>query len=288
MAARIFTALAILTIIGAAYFGLETEKQVKKLQASFEKQHNDLVATKSALGKTETELKETKETLVTTQDTLVKAEAKLKEAQDSLVTAEASLKETQDKLTALEAEVAVLKSTLANLPGGTTIEGLGDQLKTLLSEKTRLEGEVAKFTTENAELKSEVETLIVSKTELEGTVSKQDGKLKKYEENIMQKGIRGRVMAVNSGWNFVVLNVGDKKGAALNRELVVVRNGQGIGKVKITSVEANQSIADIIPRSMIKGMTVEPGDTVIYTGDDIPKIEAPAESANAAEAAGNN
>lgn len=285
MAARIFTALAILTIIGAAYFGLETEKQVKKLQASFEKQHNDLVSTKSALGKTETELKETKDTLTTTQDSLAKTEAKLKEAQDSLVTAEASLKETQDKLTGLEAEIEVLKKMTEGSGG---IEGLKEKLDGLIAEKARLEGEVAKFTTENAELKSEVETLIVSKTELEGTVSKQDVKLKKYEENIMQKGIRGRVMAVNSGWNFVVLNVGDKKGAALNRELVVVRNGQGIGKVKITSVEANQSIADIIPRSMIKGMTVEPGDTVIYTGDDIPKIEAPAESANAAEAAGNN
>jgi len=75
-------------------------------------------------------------------------------------------------------------------------------------------------------------------------------------------------MAVNSGWGFCVLNIGDNQGAAANRVLVVARNGRGIGRVRITSVEATQSVADILPSTFLRGMYVQPGDSVIYTGDD--------------------
>jgi hypothetical protein len=86
----------------------------------------------------------------------------------------------------------------------------------------------------------------------------------------MQKGIQGRVMAVNHGWNFVVLSVGDKQGAVPNKQMVIVRDGQAIGKLRITNVERNQSVADVIPSSMVKGAVVEPGDSVIYVGDEKP------------------
>jgi len=285
MAAKVFTVLAILTIIGAAYFGFETEKQVKKLQASFQKEHDDLLATRSTLGKTETDLKESKETLASTQATLETIQPKLKDAEGKLAASETELTETKAKLAVLESEVDELRK-ISEGEGG--VEGLKEKLNSLISDKSRLEGEVTKFTTENAELKSEVETLIVSKTELEGAVAKQGKQIDKHDRFIMQKGIRGRVMAVNSGWNFVVLDVGDKKGAALNRELVVVRGGHSIGKVKITSVEANQSIADIMPRSMLKGMTVEPGDSVIYAGDDRPAPEDASTESAQSELPGNN
>jgi hypothetical protein len=50
--------------------------------------------------------------------------------------------------------------------------------------------------------------------------------------------------------------------------MIVVRNGQAIGKVKIINVEASQSVADIIPSSFVRGAYVQPGDEVIYTGED--------------------
>ena len=92
----------------------------------------------------------------------------------------------------------------------------------------------------------------------------------------MEKGTRGRVMAVNSGWGFAVLSIGDKQGAAANKVMIVGRNGQAIGKVKITSVEANQSIADIIPGSFVRGSFLQPGDEVIFTGEDKVKTEVAA------------
>ena len=99
----------------------------------------------------------------------------------------------------------------------------------------------------------------------------------------MVQGTRGTVTAVNSGWGFCVLSIGDKQGAATNRVLIVTRDGQSIGKVKITNVEASQSVADIVPGSFRKGVYVEPGDRVIYTGEDKVRVE----EAEATPAGGN-
>jgi hypothetical protein len=78
--------------------------------------------------------------------------------------------------------------------------------------------------------------------------------------------MQGRILAVNSGWNFVVLSVGDKQGVIVNAPLLVVRNNEPVARLRITSVEPSTSIADVIPGSVRRGITVQPGDTVIFEG----------------------
>ena len=71
---------------------------------------------------------------------------------------------------------------------------------------------------------------------------------------------------MNPSWNFVVLSLGDRQGVTANAEMVVMRRGTMIGRVRITSVEPSQSIADIMPASVPPGFAVQPGDRVIYPG----------------------
>jgi hypothetical protein len=80
------------------------------------------------------------------------------------------------------------------------------------------------------------------------------------------KGLEGQVLAVNPSWNFVVISIGDGAGVVPNAEMVVMRGGEAIAKVKITSVEKATSIADIVPGSIAHGVRVQPGDRVIYQG----------------------
>jgi hypothetical protein len=80
----------------------------------------------------------------------------------------------------------------------------------------------------------------------------------------MRTGLEGRILAVNQAWNFVVLSLGDRNGVIGNAEMLIKRGSQLIGKVRITSVEPSTSIADIIANSVRSGLTVQPGDTVIY------------------------
>ncbi|MEO8206512.1 MAG: hypothetical protein ABI615_10050, partial [Chthoniobacterales bacterium] len=61
---------------------------------------------------------------------------------------------------------------------------------------------------------------------------------------------------------------GDRNGVISNTEMLIKRNNQLIGKVRITSVERTTSIADIVSNSVPKGVTVQPGDKVIYQKTD--------------------
>ena len=79
-------------------------------------------------------------------------------------------------------------------------------------------------------------------------------------------GVHGTVLAYNQAYNFVVLNLGARNGVETNSEMIVLREGTLIGKIRISSVEPATAIGDIITNSLARGVQVQPGDTVIYAG----------------------
>jgi hypothetical protein len=79
-------------------------------------------------------------------------------------------------------------------------------------------------------------------------------------------GIHGTVLVVNQAYNFVVLNLGGRQGVEPNTEMLVLRGGSFIGRIRISSVEPATAIGDIITSSLARGVQVQPGDTVIYAG----------------------
>ncbi len=80
--------------------------------------------------------------------------------------------------------------------------------------------------------------------------------------------IRGTVLAVNPAYNFVVLNLGNRNGVEANAEMLVLRQGSVIGKIRISSVEPATAIGDVLGSSLARGVQVQPGDTVIYAGSN--------------------
>ena len=81
-------------------------------------------------------------------------------------------------------------------------------------------------------------------------------------------GLHGTILAVNQAYNFVVLNLGGRQGVQTNAELLVMRGGTLIGKIRVSSVEPATAIGDIISSSLPRGVQVQPGDTVVYVGTD--------------------
>ena len=79
-------------------------------------------------------------------------------------------------------------------------------------------------------------------------------------------GVRGTILAVNQAYNFVVLNLGGRQGVEPNAEMLVLRDGTLIGKIRVTSVEPSTAIGDIISSSLERGVQVQPGDIVVYAG----------------------
>ena len=93
-----------------------------------------------------------------------------------------------------------------------------------------------------------------------------EGEKKRRESGGNVLGVHGTVLAVNQAYNFVVLSMGDRQGVVPNSEMLVMRHGALIGKIRISSVELTTSIGDIITNSLARGVQVQTGDTVIYAG----------------------
>lgn len=79
-------------------------------------------------------------------------------------------------------------------------------------------------------------------------------------------GVHGSVLAYNQAYNFVVLNLGARNGVEPNSEMLVLRDGTLIGKIRISSVEPATAIGDIMTNSLARGVQVQTGDSVIYAG----------------------
>jgi hypothetical protein len=279
--AKILSALTLILALGATYLSFESKGRVEKLKAAADKEHSDLLSTK-------TELKTTKEKLKATEEDLEQTKADLEKNKEALRTTEADLTKAKGDLATATTELEQSKTKLADLQKKvdemTSAPGQDpkEMIAAMQAKTTELEGKVKTLENEKAELTTTVETLQSQRKDLDDRIAKQSTVIDRYQKNIMVKGIRGRVLAVNAGWGFCVLSIGDRQGAAANKVMVVARGGQSIGRVKIINVESSQSVADIIPSSFIRGTYVQPGDEVIFTGDDKVREEQPGESGSPA------
>jgi hypothetical protein len=59
-------------------------------------------------------------------------------------------------------------------------------------------------------------------------------------------GLRGRVLAVDPKFEFVVLDIGEQDGVLERGEMLVNRSGRFVARVRIMSVQPNRSIANVM------------------------------------------
>ena len=265
--AKVFSILTLVVALVATFFGFQSKELVGKLQVAADRDHTELVEKRAKLIKTEKELADTKAELATTKEELSKTQIELTATKSDLEKVKTELAAATEKLKTTETELADVKDKLKKI-GDVPVDELMKQIADMKARIPELDAKVAAGEKEIADLKAEKEGLIAQKKETESKMATQQKVVDRYQKNIMQKGIRGSVLAVNSGWGFCVLSIGDRQGAAANKIMIVARNGQAIGKVKIINVEASQSVADIIPSSFVRGTYVQPGDDVIFTGED--------------------
>ena len=105
------------------------------------------------------------------------------------------------------------------------------------------------------------------KSILQRNVASLKNKLAKYEDEsqvVAMPGLKGSVVTVDPKWEFVVINVGSQQGALEGGLLMVRRGDKLVGKVKIVSVEANRSVANVLPAWKQGDVAVAAGDQVLY------------------------
>lgn len=257
--AKILLGISLAIIIATAALGYMTREKVIALQG---------------------DLKETKSTLATTKTTLARTEADLKKTQDELTAAKATIEERDKEITKQKSDIEGLNTKLAdatkqveektaevtrlNEDMSKLKEKLGSvNPEEMVAKMNQTQADLEKARTELAEAKQVQATLEQQKKEADEKLANTERTVQEYKLGISRAGLTGKVLAYNAGWNFVVLSIGDKAGIKANAQLIVTRNSQPIGKVVVTTVEPQTSIADIIPGSVAKGQSVQPGDTVI-------------------------
>ncbi len=203
---------------------------------------------------------------------LAAASAEGSQVEDKLGVAEAQLIKSQTDKAALEAKLQAHGAEIAELRKRVATVGLNESASTEVLPmpgvgdlETQLEDTRRQLDAAEREKQALAKRLPARR---ERTVNVSASTRRAVVSRPANPSIRGSVLAVNQAYNFVVLNLGGRQGLEANAEMLVLRRGALIGKIRISSVEPATAIGDVVTTSLARGVQVQPGDVVIYAGPD--------------------
>ena len=254
--------LSILLLVLAAIFGALNSHKVKALRSS--------VANAETLRRTVENRSITQQRDLKTKETPAGGEeGTTAEAENKAAKAEAELAQLQKEKADLQARLDANKSEIVSLQK--RVEEAEKAAKP--SENPVAASSVTELQAQLDDARRQLDSAEKEKAFLSDKLqSAQERSAPPQEERkrrdtgVRRTGVRGTVLAVNQAYNFVVLNLGARQGVEPNSEMLVLREGTLIGKIRISSVEPATAIGDIITGSLARGVQVQPGDTVIYAG----------------------
>jgi DNA gyrase/topoisomerase IV subunit A len=198
----------------------DTERSLK------EQAQSDLARTRKELTDTQDDLAQTKQNLETTTTERDRLRGETDALTKQNTTLQRRLKETTDQLNNAQAELAAWAAS------GTTV----DQVKSIIAA-----AKAAQEALEVANAEKEI---------LEKELKKTLNRLAFYEDPTYKVnlpiGLKGTVLVADPKWDFVVLDIGEDDGVLENGELLVNRNGRLVAKIRIQSVQKDQSIANLL------------------------------------------
>ena len=269
---RTVSGLTIVFLVLAAFFGFLNIQKVKALRTN---------ATNAQVARDAAERRHAQQALnAQTGDTagaeqqskVAQAENRAAKAETDLVQVQKEKADLQAKLDANQQEIASLQkaaeaSKNANPPVAGSSPTEGAQTAELQSQVDDLRRQLDSAEKEKALLAEKIHETQERTTQSKETKKRREtGGLQRETVSPHRAGVHGTVLAYNQAYNFVVLNLGARNGVETNSEMLVLRDGTLIGKIRISSVEPATAIGDIITNSLARGVQVQPGDNVIYAG----------------------
>jgi uncharacterized phage infection (PIP) family protein YhgE len=261
---RNLSGVALVFLLFALIFTLMNGQKLKALRAGAAAPHIPMPAKVNAS---------------TSQDKFAEIETRAAKAETALAQAEKDKADLKGKLDASQQEIAALRqratgtdttsnASVATNPAPTDnaqtsnmqsqLDDLRHQLDAAEKEKALLAEKLQDAQQRPAQVKESART--------ETRRRRETASVQREGSSSRRAGVHGTVLAYNQAYNFVVLNLGARNGVESNSEMLVVRDGTLIGKIRISSVEPATAIGDIITNSLARGVQVQPGDSVIYAG----------------------
>jgi hypothetical protein len=251
---------SVLLLAIAAIFGALNVSKVRTLRSTA----GEAVAARQnfeqARIKKESELKAREAAIAAQQAKVVEPDRKTDASEEQLAQILNDKKQLETQIRTKDSEIAALRKQIEEKQPGSPNPGAAStvelqaqlddarvQLDSAEREKSLLADKVQTVRERSSQLEDEKKRRAVARTKV---------------------GVHGTILAVNQAYNFVVLNLGGRNGVEPHSEMLIVRDGTFIGKIRISSVEPATAIGDIMTSTLARGVQVQPGDIVIYAGSN--------------------
>jgi hypothetical protein len=263
--------LAVIFLLLAAFFGLLNGQKVKALRADAAMPRARVPAKVNAPADGTIGAQQQAKT-ADTENRATKAEAALAQAEKEKADLTGKLDASQQEIAALRQRAAGAgTNSISSAPGNpapaenaqsgdlqSQVDDLRRQLDGAEKEKALLAEKLQDTQQRPAQVKEA--------SKAEPRKRRETASVQRQSSSSHRAGVHGTVLAYNQAYNFVVLNLGARNGVESNSEMLVLRDGTLIGKIRISSVEPATAIGDIMTNSLARGVQVQPGDSVIYAG----------------------
>lgn len=204
-----------------------TRAERDKFHQEFDQTTHELTETNKVLKRTQSDLAETKKNLDDTKKELDVASAKVNDltAKSDKLTSDLAQanKELSDAKIDLDIYRSVFPTTTAAVNAGKEVKAMQERVDVVEDEKKVLQRQLVRV---NAEL---------------------DVYRNPDRPIPLPASLVGKVLVADPKWDFVILSVGADQGALNRGEMLVNRDGKLVAKVRITSVQKDRCIANVLP-----------------------------------------
>lgn len=251
--ANAFGIIAALVLAATAFFGLKNKAALEDQRAVLASEDRKLELNKKTFDERKMELGGLEEeTRLATEENADLTE----KLETQLATNQTIQTDIDDKKSVVETKKAEVEEGQEKLARFGNLDDLKRNLEKLSTDLATLNGELLLKDTE-----------IQTRESLDATLNTENSALadvlKRYSEKQSLPNLNARVSRVVTDLGFVILSGGDNAGIVRDSVLNVQRDGETIGKLKVTATEPSAASASIIPDSFGGDARVRVGDKVV-------------------------
>ncbi len=266
----LFGTLAAVALTFIAWFGYKNKTEYVKqidLRVQEEETWNKKVALK----------KKKEDELVKTNNASAILETKIKELEASISKVAEEIAKVKEVMAFKKSEIAKLEASVEEAKQQTAKYG---EIEELIPKINRTRNEIVQLKDDLEAETANLNNLKQIKTDTQVKIDNNSVIVEKQTIGKSQAFLKTTIKTVYSTWGFVTLNGGDVQGVVPGSTLDVIRDGEVVAKLKVTTVEPNRAAADILTESVDSEIYLRSGDVV--KAEAVPKVvDAPAGSANA-------
>jgi hypothetical protein len=217
---------------------------------SFVKVQDIIVTTRAARDQWHTQFDSEHKTRLTAEASLKKTKADLDTRTKELATTKSQLEEANAKVSELDKKNTDLTSELEKTRADR------DTAQQELEQWHLIPGglkppQITALIDELAKTKQARDTFVAENKVLNDKVVELDARWKRYFGDtspvLEPAGLKGKITVVDPKYDFVILNIGKDQGVLERGEMMINRGGRLLGKVRISSVQKDSCVANILP-----------------------------------------